>query len=54
MIIAAETKMILLDMNQVILHNLFARMKSVDEVDEELVRHMVVNSIRPSPRFTIL
>ena len=38
--------MILMDMNQIILHNLFARMKNVNEIDEELVRHMVINSLR--------
>ena len=38
--------MILMDMNQVILHNLFARMKNVNEIEEDLVRHMILNSIR--------
>ena len=38
--------MILLDMNQIILNNLFARMKNVDVVDEELMRHLVINSLR--------
>jgi len=38
--------MILMDMNQIILHNLFARMKNVNEIDEDLVRHMVINSLR--------
>ena len=35
-----------MDMNQVILHNLFARMKNVNEIEEDLVRHMILNSIR--------
>ena len=35
-----------MDMNQIILHNLFARMKNVNEIDADMVRHMVINSLR--------
>tara|TARA_Y100000310_G_C20647548_1_gene797489 strand:+ start:519 stop:1337 length:819 start_codon:yes stop_codon:yes gene_type:complete len=33
-------------MNQIILHHLFARLKDVNEIEEDLIRHMVVNSLR--------
>ena len=35
-----------MDMNQVILSSLFARLKSVDEVEEDMVRHIVLNTLR--------
>ena len=35
-----------MDMNQVILSTLFARLKNIDEVEEDLVRHIVLNSLR--------
>ncbi len=38
--------MILMDMNQVILSSLFARLKNVDEVEEDMVRHIVLNTLR--------
>ncbi len=38
--------MIILDLNQVMLSNLFMQMKGGTEIDEGLIRHMVLNSIR--------
>ena len=38
--------MILLDMNQIILSSLFARLKNVDEIEEDMVRHIVLNTLR--------
>ena len=35
-----------MDMNQVILSSLFARLKNVDEVEEDMVRHIVLNTLR--------
>lgn len=38
--------MIILDMNQIILQNLFSRLRDTDEIEEEIIRHLVINSIR--------
>lgn len=33
-------------MNQIILSSLFARLKNVDEIEEDMVRHIVLNTLR--------
>ena len=38
--------MILCDMNQIILSNIFALIKNSDEIDKNLIRHVTLNSIR--------
>ena len=35
-----------MDMNQVILSSLFARLKNIEEVEEDMVRHIVLNTLR--------
>ena len=38
--------MIILDMNQIILQNLFSHHSGTDEIEEDMMRHLVINSIR--------
>ena len=35
-----------MDMNQIILSSLFARLKNIEEIEEDLVRHIVLNTLR--------
>ena len=38
--------MIILDLNQVMISNMMMQLSHNDEVEEDLVRHMILNSIR--------
>ena len=38
--------MILVDMHQVVLSNIFAMTKNTDEISEDLVRHVTLNNLR--------